>query len=111
MRSSRTGWAVALVLATALATLGTALAQNPPPKAKAATTKAARGKAGALPKKVAPNAADPLENAALDPLDKAAPAGARPLSSQGPVRRRPDPGDDLFPGLSRPARNVGAPSS
>jgi pimeloyl-ACP methyl ester carboxylesterase len=83
MRSRGTGgfkgWlAVAVAAAVALATVGTSLAQAPKGKAGAKgagkTTKKGREAANAKGKAAAarPNAADPIENADPDALDKAA---------------------------------------
>jgi hypothetical protein len=66
---------VSMLTAMALVTVSASLAQNAPAKGKAAP-KPGRGKGreakGEPLKKALPNAADPLENPAVDPLERAA---------------------------------------
>lgn len=79
MESRRGMWTwarlTAVTVTVALATVGVSSAQNPPAKGKGAG-KTARGKGreakGEGLRKGGPNAADPLENAGLDALDKMA---------------------------------------
>lgn len=75
MRSHRTSWAVSWLtaIAVALATLGIATAQQSGgPKGKAGTKAKAKNKRREPTKRVAPNAADPIERGEADALDKAA---------------------------------------
>jgi hypothetical protein len=91
MRRRQAVWCLTAAVVTGFITLGLSavLAQNAAPKG--ASGKGGRAKVG-VPKKVAPNAADPLENPAVDPLDKLAPPGlvhyrlkVRASDGSGPV--------------------------
>src|SRR5262249_6607108 len=71
-------WAGLAAIAVALATLTVSVspAQNPPTTKAKGAAKGARAKGKGEPlKKRMPNAADPLQNAGVDPLDKNALAG------------------------------------
>jgi len=78
MRDRRLGWmGMLVVVATAMATVGVAAAQNAQPKAKTAKAAGkgpgkAKGKGKEAGKRAVPNAADPIENGDPDAMDKGA---------------------------------------